>query len=482
MRNVLLLLLIAYSLCGFSQSSLPVVYLTAGKISTTFSEGTFSLGTEGTFKLGAEGTFNLGTDTTTYTIDIRQRGASALKYTKKSFAIKFKDEEGNKLNLPLLGMRDDNSWILDAMAIDKSRMRNRVSTDLWNDFSSPSHIMVHNEKAHNGTHGCYVEVYLNDEYLGLYCLTEKIDRKQLGLKKFKEEQMRGVLYKSFKWEALYSNEQSFYDSMNNNLGTWRGWEISYPDISDGEPGVWNPLADLIRRLSFTDENLLPAEMPDIVDLPVWIDYILLIDLLLAEDNVAKNQYIYFEDITQETSLAGICPWDMDHAWGRDYKADKTDAEKPVGEYYNRIMDMILRQEAETLKNRYQELRESAFHADSLKNRFLTYYHILAEAGALEREKNRWDNTNNIKLDFEGEMEYICQWIDQRLLYLDKKYAYKQDGLDEIAEENGTKIRLYNLAGQYITTLDRSNLGKTNLPAGIYIITPGNKKIRIPFTH
>lgn len=33
-------------------------------------------------------------------------------------------------------MRSDNNWILDAMAVDRARMRNRVSTDLWLAFST----------------------------------------------------------------------------------------------------------------------------------------------------------------------------------------------------------------------------------------------------------------------------------------------------------------------------------------------------------
>ena len=118
--------------------------------------------------------------------DIRWRGATSLRYQKKSYAIKLKDASGNKLDASLLGMRSDNSWILDAMAVDKARISNRVSTDLWLDFSRKPYYFAQEPELVNGTHGKFVEVYLNGRYDGLYGLTEKVDRKQLKLKKYKK--------------------------------------------------------------------------------------------------------------------------------------------------------------------------------------------------------------------------------------------------------------------------------------------------------
>lgn len=82
----------------------------------------------------------------------------------------------------LLGLRDDGDWILDAMYIDHARMRNRLSTDLWIDMNKVPYLSKE-PRAINGTRGYFVEVFLNNSYLGLYCLTERIDRKQLQLSK-----------------------------------------------------------------------------------------------------------------------------------------------------------------------------------------------------------------------------------------------------------------------------------------------------------
>ena len=61
-----------------------------------------------------------------YNCMVRQRGKTALFLPKLSFAVKLVDDEGEKLDANLLGLRNDNSWILDAMGIDHLRMRNRI--------------------------------------------------------------------------------------------------------------------------------------------------------------------------------------------------------------------------------------------------------------------------------------------------------------------------------------------------------------------
>ena len=69
-------------------------------------------------------------ETATYLCTVRYRGASSLAYDKKSFNLKLVDETGADLDLALFGIRAENSWMLDAMTIDRARMRNRVCFDI----------------------------------------------------------------------------------------------------------------------------------------------------------------------------------------------------------------------------------------------------------------------------------------------------------------------------------------------------------------
>ena len=165
----------------------------------------------------------------------KTRGATARSYLMKpSLNMKLRTADyAEEADSSLLGMRSCSSWILDAMSIDKARMRNRISTDLWNDFSTASYIRAFEPTALNGTRGQFVEVFYNHRYQGVYCMTEKIDRKQLQLRKFMNGQMRGVLYKTNKWNTLVATSPV----PTNTQSIWNGIEISYPNLEDGEPVI-----------------------------------------------------------------------------------------------------------------------------------------------------------------------------------------------------------------------------------------------------
>ena len=81
------------------------------------------------------------TDTDGTVIDLpakfKTRGATASMYLMKpSLNMKLRTEDyAEEADSSLLGMRSCSSWILDAMAIDRICMRNRVAFDIWNEFS-----------------------------------------------------------------------------------------------------------------------------------------------------------------------------------------------------------------------------------------------------------------------------------------------------------------------------------------------------------
>ena len=107
----------------------------------------------------------------------RIRGKSALQFDKKSFSVKLYDTSGEDLDANLFDIREENSWILDAMAIDRIRMRNRVCFDVWNEMRTTAYETKYNNR--NVTKALFVELFINGDYHGLYCMSDKIDRKLL---------------------------------------------------------------------------------------------------------------------------------------------------------------------------------------------------------------------------------------------------------------------------------------------------------------
>jgi len=457
-------------------TSLPIIHIQSENISTVFSNGHFL--------------FYDPTDSVplTFDIDVRWRGATTLARPKKSYAVKLKDAKGEKLNHSFLSLRSDNSWILDAMSIDKARMRNRISTDLWNDFSTASYIRAFEPTALNGTRGQFVEVFYNHRYQGVYCMTEKIDRKQLQLRKFMNGQMRGVLYKTNKWNTLVATSPI----PTNTQSIWNGIEISYPNLEDGEPVDWSPLLQIMDFLTNSSTSELRRELPQRIDLDVWRDYFLFIELLLAEDNDCKNQCVYFYDATNSSSLFGIAPWDLDHSWGRDYQGNALEANKNFL-LYNRVHTCLRTYYGSYnyVKERYQELRTNELRTDSLKARFQRVFQFYRENQVDEREELRWNGQDDIVLDFDAEEEYIQQWIDQRLAYLDAKYDFDEElgicqtmasaspyytiriskGMLHIQATKAEQLQVSNLQGNdvYRKNMQKGESVDLPLPCGIYLV-------------
>lgn len=361
-------------------------------------------------------------DTLSLPIAVRHRGASSLQYDKPSYAVKLYDTLGLKLDTALLGMRSDNYWILDAMAIDKARMRNRVAMDLWLEFSRKPWYQDLEPKLVNGYRGKMVEVYVNDSAQGIYCLMERVDRKQLRLKKYSEKKgVQGLLYKS----VLNYRSVLYYlwNKPNDTTATWDGWEQKYPDPEDGEPISWDRFYHHIYALTKTLNATYPDTARAHLDMPVYIDYILFCQLLSARDNASKNINVSFYDANTERAL--YTPWDLDHSWGRQYNSteeaytavvnfsDNT-LFKRMNSYYH-IQD--------TLAARYAELRQHYFTIEHIDSLFAPYFELYAATGIDTLELRLWSGHNGIVFDIPSEQQYIHDWVVQRLTYLDNLYHY-----------------------------------------------------------
>lgn len=370
----------------------------------------------------------------------RYRGASAQNYAKKSYAIKLRDAEGNSIDREYFGLRDDNNWILDAMAIDRACMRNRVSTDLWNDFAAyPWYRRNGTEKkARTGTRGRFVEVFLNGKYHGLYCMTEKIDRKQLKLKKYVAEtdstaaEIHGVLYKSSQWcdevHMTIGTTPRAYDN-NKRSETWASWEVKYPDWEE-EKIDWGPLWNAINFITTSEEEYFNDNFSAYFDQPMVRDYYLLVELIRGNDNAGKNMYLFGYDILGKKykKCLGIAVWDMDSSWGRNWNAADLyyTYDQPLSAFYSNF-GLFVRLERSTYwswkqlaAQRYAELRTTFFQPEALIKRFTDYRDLFLESGVTEREKQRWPTYHP---DIAGDVTDIATWIERRIEFLDTQYGY-----------------------------------------------------------
>ena len=384
---------------------------------------------------------------------LRYRGASSLQYEKKSFAIKLLDSDGENLDANVFGIRKENDWILDAMAIDRIRMRNRVCFDIWNEISKTPYKTDFDNR--NGTLGHFVEVYLNGDYHGLYCMTDKIDRKLLGLKKAKEQSdgsvyVRGVLYKGENWTDAtsmrgYNTTESFDEE------SWNGWELQYPDDYPCYD-AWKPLMNLIDfcntrnaffklhyRQHFYYENL--------------VNYAIFIMAHNIIDNNVKNTHFSCPDINvNETFL--ITPWDLDCSLGGLYEGSHFEEYIKIatltGNYlFYQLYVYNVDNFRESMKERWQELLSGIMSADNFNVRLDAYAKRFKESGAWQREYDKW-NDNPVPLDLDAELEYVKNWYVNNIAALNKILGVIADDIPSVFQDTDTyNMKMYNIDGKRI---------------------------------
>lgn len=384
---------------------------------------------------------------------LRYRGASSLKYEKKSFAIKLLDSDGEDLDANVFGIRKENDWILDAMAIDRIRMRNRVCFDIWNEISKTPYKTDFDNR--NGTLGYFVEVYLNGEYHGLYCMTDKIDRKLLGLKKAKEQSdgsvyVRGVLYKGEAWTD--ATRMTGYDISESFDGeAWNGWELQYPDDYPCYD-AWKPLMNLIDFCN-TRNAFFKLHYRQHFYYDNLVDYALFIMGLNIIDNNVKNTHFSCPDINvNETFL--ITPWDLDCSLGGLYEGSHFDEYVKItnltGNYLFYQMYMYnVDNFRESMKERWQELSLGIMSPNNFNARLDAYAKRFKESGAWQREYDKWNN-NPVPLDLDDELEYVKNWYVNNIAALNKVLGVIADDIPYVFQDTDSyNIRMYNIDGKRI---------------------------------
>lgn len=382
---------------------------------------------------------------------------------KRNYKIKPLNFKGKGQDISLLGMREDNNWILDAGQIDLFRLRNRIATEIWNDFATKPYYVSKEPKAKSGVTGKVVEVILNNEYRGIYSLTEAMDRKELKLKKYddKNQEFHGQLWKVSSWDkATFWDIDKDYD---NTQETWHAFETKYPDIDDVNPTDYSPLYEAIDFVANSNDEAFKKEVGDYFDIPVLIDYQLFLETLKPVDNNGKNMYWGIYDVAKSKKLT-LAIWDLDASVGQDwhcstplhpdYILPNTDLGVKDGfNLYHRLSSLNVDNYNEKVANRYQELRKTYFSEENLISRYQGYYDMLVKSGAASREECKWSKDSDIggyPLNFKSEIEYIKNWIINRLNYLDTNQFPISTNISEIHQKESLSTKTtYNMLGQKV---------------------------------
>ena len=372
----------------------------------------------------------------THPVRVRWAGSStaAADRKKHNFHLKFYNEDGTKKNMSFFGLRSDFHWRLDAGQVDFARVRNRVSKDIWAEFSTPPYYAAYEPKTvYNYVRGDFVEVFLNDQYMGIYSLNEHMDRQQLKLMKYDyvAGEFHGGLWKPMSKTAvtLFSDPQDIDPTQKN----WDRFIVKYPNIDDVNPTNFETLRNAaVFATTSTTEAFLDS-VGYYFDIPVLRDYYLFTILLQAPDNVGKNLYYACYDVATDKRLT-MAVWDLDctqgQFWSNEgsyYHSKKVapDDDFKANHMAKHVVFRRLWEEDPTFHGlateRYWALRSTTFHPDSIVARYKVYFDRMKACGADRREITRWSYGYDLaghELNFDTELVYLQDWWTRHIAYLD----------------------------------------------------------------
>ena len=408
-----------------------------------------------------------------YHCKYRIRGGYTTTKNKKSYAVKLFDEHGEDLNAEIFGIKEENSWILNSMSIDRTRMRDRVCFDVWNEMSRTPYDTKYDNR--NGSEGEFVEVFINGDYHGLYCMTDKIDRKLLGLKKAKvsddgQVTIRGLLYKGLDWKTGW--DLRGYNNVATNKKTWNAWELQYPE---DYPSIdtWRPLMDLIDFCSdATPEDVFIQEYQNYFYIDNLADFVVFTMALFVRDLPYHNTYLSVVDINEGHRYL-VTPWDMDTSLGGNYDGayyetlayfDKYDEIAP----FNRLSVQNIDGFNDLQASKWREYHETLFSCESIAQRLDHYAEQFTASGAWERERTKWNNNPvPLKESVFEELEYVKDWYAKNYENLCTQYGTNAIDSIDMDSKHSQRTSIY--------TIDGRRVNENILQRGIYIIN-GKKTV------
>ncbi len=365
---------------------------------------------------------------------IRKRGGiTAEYYPKIPYRIKLKSHSpGHSTRsyvTSLLGMKENDSWILYPAYNDEDRARNVFSQNLWHDTVSDNNAFG----VHTGPEYRYLEVFMNEKYMGLYALGYTIDEKSMEIASNDDSE---GLYKK-----VLDTRYDLLEMRNRNEDAVRGYRLitDEGDYTGRISGKWRTLVDYFV---FLDENKKDSEkLLGAIDIDNAIDFTLFTNLVQGDDSIYKNFYLAMRRDSDGDVKTLYCPWDLDATWGNEYRRF---ALNRYGQYehtadYNFFMEdtyleqIFVNNDTDVIDRyieRYRQLRSDLWSDEKLIKALDGYEEDIFYSGAYLRDAWRWPVSNQKRDEEKKDLTRFKEYVLERTGELDAYF----DRLEKVKHE------------------------------------------------
>ena len=381
-------------------------------------------------------------------IGIEMRGSSSQYYfDKKNYGIELRDSSGADMDASILGFPEEEDWVLHGPYSDKSLLRNTLMFDIGQEFGRYA------------SRWKYLELYLNNQYMGVYVLLEKIKRddNRVDISNLKEDDNEGeelsggYIIKLDKTNGehagnpgaydLYTDNMSFQSSHNTGFNTYRPHFIYHQpkpaDISEQQKtyiqDYINAFEDSLASDSFADETL---GYRNYINVDSFVDYFIATEISGNVDGYRLSTFLV-KDKNEKLAMGPL--WDYNLAFGNadycngwEYNLWVYLGEErceggafPIPFWWARLLqdDYFVG----LLKSRWTALRSTALSDAALEEKINSKANYLKATGAANRNFDRWDTLGMyiwpnyyVGFTYDEEVNTVKTWLNNRMSWLDNE--------------------------------------------------------------
>lgn len=363
-------------------------------------------------------------------IGIEVRGSTSQMFPKKSYAFETREADGSNNNVPLLGMPEENDWILYAPYSDKSLLRNVLAYTLAR------------RTGRYASRTRFCEVVINGQYMGVYVLLEQIkrDSDRVDIATLNPDETEGDDLTGgyiVKVDRPDGNEDGGWNSdylANDSLILYQYHDPEADEIVPEQAAYIQARVDAFEDVMASGTFDDPVTgYPSLIDVGSFVDYFLVNEISKNLDAYRLSAYLHKDKDSNDPRFVMGPVWDFNFAFGNAefYNAQLTAGFQvfwtgvprryPVPFWWPRFAESAAFVDA--VNARWQELRAGPFHPDSVDTLIEEHAALLEESQT--RNFERWPILGTyiwpnafVGETYADEVEYLKDWTRQRGAWID----------------------------------------------------------------
>ena len=299
---------------GFSSSNLPIVIIETHGQTIPYDDPRIVADMSVIFN-GSGQRNNVTDPANNYSgkISIEIRGQSSAGWDKKSYALETQNEDGSNRNVSILGLPEENDWILYAPYYDRSLLRNTLTFHLAREMGWYASRTV------------YCELVLDSAYQGIYVFMDKIkrDKNRVDIAKLKPDEISGDdLTGGY---ILRVDKEPWNDGFDSQFPPYEGstdavrYQYYYPKAREIVPEQ----EAYIKGFIYGFENLMNSGdfsnpvsgYARYLNVASFIDYVILNELSRNVDGYRLSAFLYKEKESNGGKLYAGPVWDYNFSYG-----------------------------------------------------------------------------------------------------------------------------------------------------------------------